>query len=667
MFWKLLIWYLLLRLAASEGDIDFIYNGFHGVNISIYGAAVITSNGLLRLTNSFQQSGHAFYSIPLHFKPSHGKTLSFSTNFIFAMVPQYTNLTSYGIVFVISPSKEFPRGQLGPYMGIFNSMNVGNSSYHIAAVELDTFPNQEYGDIDDNHVGIDINGLHSITSAPAAYFSNMSGGFKNLSLISGEPMHVWIDYNSSQNQLNVTLSPINIPKPNRPLLSSTVNLSSIMLDNMYVGFASSIRTVPVYHYILGWSFKMNGQAQELDPLHLPKLPRIGPKKKSKLLTIGFPVIVVFFVLTAISYLSLIVRRKMKLVEVLEDWEHEYGPHRFSYKDLVMATKGFKDRELLGSGGFGKVYRGVLSASKMEVAVKRISHESRQGMREFISEIVSLGRLRHRNLVQLLGYCRLKRELLLVYDFMPYGSLDKFLFNQTISLLTWHQRFSIIKGVASGLLYLHEGWEQVVLHRDIKASNVLLDSEMNGRLGDFGLARLYDHGTNPQTTHMVGTFGYIAPELTRTGKPTKSTDVFAFGAFMLEVACGRRPIDRRLSSDQVLLVEWVSECWRTGTILAAVDPKLVLDYDVEEMELVLKLGLLCSHPLSAVRPSMRQVMQFLDRDAPLPKLSLDTLGAAILAEGHYEGSDVLPLLYSSLEQRFAISTTSVEESVLSGGR
>ncbi|XP_058099364.1 L-type lectin-domain containing receptor kinase IV.1-like [Magnolia sinica] len=666
MFSKLLMWFLLMRLAASEGDYNFIYNGFRGANISLDSSAVITSNGLLLLTNSTNQKGHAFYPNPLHFKPSHGKTQSFSINFVFAIMLRYPSVSASGIAFMISPTKEFPGGELGQFWGIFNPTNIGNSSNHIASIELDTALDPVFGDINDNHVGININGLVSNISAPAAYFTN-SGGFKNLSLVSGEPMHVWIEYNGVQNQVNVTLSPIDLPKPDRPLLSWTVDLSSIVLDDMYIGFSASTKVAPVTHYILGWSFKMNGQAQALDPFHLPKLPRIGSKKKSGLLTIGLPAIVPFFTLMAISAVSLIVRRKIKFTEVLEDWEREYGTHRFLYKDLYMATKGFTDKELLGVGGFGRVYRGVLSASKVEVAVKRVSHESRQGMREFISEIMSLGRLRHRNLVQLLGYCRRKKELLLVYDFMPNGSLDKLLFNHPNSMLSWNRRFRIIKGVASGLLYLHEEWEQVVLHRDIKASNVLLDSEMNGRLGDFGLARLYDHGTDPQTSHVVGTFGYLAPELTRIGKATRSTDVFAFGVFMLEVACGRRPIDLRLSAYEGILVEWVSECWRRGTILDAADQKLGHDYEVEEMELVLKLGLLCSHPLSSARPSMRQVMQYLDHDAPLPKLSSDGLGAAIVAVGQYKGSDDLRFSCpSSLEQGFG-STTSVQESVLSDGR
>jgi serine/threonine protein kinase len=148
--------------------------------------------------------------------------------------------------------------------------------------------------------------------------------------------------------------------------------------------------------------------------------------------------------------------------------------------------------VLGKGGFGKVYRGVLrnsaQATGQSVAIKRVSQESRQGKREFMPEIAILGRVRHRNLVQLLGYCRHKEELLLVYDCMPNGSLDSYLYNKGMPALDWAQRLCIIKGVASGLFYLHEDWERVIIHRDIKASNVLLDSNMKARLSDFGLAR-----------------------------------------------------------------------------------------------------------------------------------------------------------------------------------
>ncbi|MCL7034416.1 hypothetical protein MKW94_010917 [Papaver nudicaule] len=202
--------------------------------------------------------------------------------------------------------------------------------------------------------------------------------------------------------------------------------------------------------------------------------------------------------------------------------------------------------------------------------------------------------------------------------MPNGSLDKYLFDEPEMILSWEQRYNVIKGVASGLLYLHEEWEQVVIHRDIKASNVLLDNEMNGRLGDFGLARLCEHGSNPDTTRVVGTLGYLAPELTRTGKGTPSSDVFSFGAFLLEIVCGRRPIEPKASPEELILVDWVWEKWRDGLILDVVDSRLKGEYDEGEVILVLKLGLMCSNSADTTRPSMRQVVRYLEGEAKAPE-------------------------------------------------
>ncbi|XP_050244622.1 L-type lectin-domain containing receptor kinase IV.1-like [Quercus robur] len=660
MFSKLVILLPLLISVVGTQDTNFIYNGFRSVNLSLHGIATITSNGLLELTNDTkQQKGHAFYPTPISFKNSSNDiAFSFSTTFVFAIVSEYTTLSGHGFAFVIAPTRGLPGGLPNQYLGLFNETNNGNSTNHVIAVELDTIQNQEFKDINDNHVGVDINGMVSENSSLAGYYAD-SGAFMNLTLISGNPMQVWVEYDGVKNQLNVTLAPIDVGKPKFPLLSLSRDLSPIINKTMYVGFSSANGAFLTSHCILGWSFKMNGKAQELALSQLPKLPR--GKERSKLLTIGLPVIIVSLVFVAISGATYVIKRKRKFAELVEDWEVDYGPHRFKYKDLYIATKGFRDKELLGSGGFGKVYKGVLTTSKIEIAVKKVSHESRQGMREFVAEIVSIGRLRHRNLVPLLGYCRRKGELLLVYDYMSNGSLDKYLFDQPQVTLSWSQRFKVIKGVASGLFYLHEGWDQVVIHRDVKASNVLLDGELNGKLGDFGLARLYDHGTDPQTTHVVGTLGYLAPEHTQSRKATTSTDVFAFGAFMLEVACGRRPIQANGPPEDSILVDWVFSHLSRGEIMEARDPNYGTNYVAEELELVLKLGLMCSHSEAAGRPSMHQVVQYLEGDVPFPDLSSLGLSSTGLTYAHREGYDDFFKTYPSS------MNTSIADSLLSGGR
>ncbi|THG10807.1 hypothetical protein TEA_011815 [Camellia sinensis var. sinensis] len=498
---------------------------FNGYALKLVGSAKLDSNGLFTLTNTtMQEICRAFYNFPLQFKNS-------------------TN--------DVSPSKELQGALPSQYIGIFNNTNTGLRSNHIVAVELDTYQDLEFVDIDDNHVGIDINGLQSIKSASA-------------------------------------------------------------------GLPTSS------HYILGWSFKMNGQAEPIDRSRLPKIPGTPQVKENKKIMLALAIVFPFIgllVLLALTFGALLITRKKKFTKELEDWEFQSGPHKFSHKILSMATKGFKEGELLGRGGFGRVYRGVLPTSNIQVAVKRVGHDSRQGMREFVAEIATIGRLRHPNLVRLLGYCRHKQELLLVYDFMPNGSLDKFLYGQPKGMLNWMQRFKIIKDVASGLFYLHRQWIQVVIHRDIEASNILIDNDFNARLGDFGLAKLCDHGTDPQTSHVAGTLGYIAPELARTGKANTSTDLFAFGTFMLE-------------------------CLERGNILEAIDQCLVTEYVVEEAELVLKLGLLCSHTVGAARPSMSDVVKYLEGEAQLPDNLRDIIKSRDFSEVT-NGQDVAPISVPSV--------------------
>ncbi|KAL7169215.1 hypothetical protein ACSBR2_034287 [Camellia fascicularis] len=396
-----------------------------------------------------------------------------------------------------------------------------------------------------------------------------------------------------------------------------------------------MRRFSTSHYILGWTFKVNGQSEPIDLPRLPKIPQRRLKKinghRNFAFAFAFGLPFIGFLVIPVMIIRDFLNLRKEFVEVLEDWEVQYGPYKFSHKDLSIATE--------------------------EVAVKRVAHDSRQGMREFLAEIATIGRLRHPNLVRFLGYCRCKQELLLVYDFMPNGSLDKFLYGQPKRLLNWMQRFKIIKDVASGLFYLHHQWIQVIIHRDIKASNILIDSDFNARLGDFGLAKLCDHGADLQTSHVAGTLGYIAPELARTGKANTRTDLFAFGTFMLEVVCGRRPVEHRASPEKIILIDWVLECLESGNILEAIDQSLGAEYVIEEAELVLKLGLLCSHVVAAARSSISDVVKYLEGEAQLP----DNLSEIIKSQDFGEASngEDVPLI--------SVPSVTITEPFISRGR
>ncbi|XP_047158635.1 lectin-domain containing receptor kinase VI.4-like [Vigna umbellata] len=244
-----------------------------------------------------------------------------------------------------------------------------------------------------------------------------------------------------------------------------------MMESMFFGFSASIdKRKASAHYILGWSFALNGVAPPLDYALLPKPP---PKEKHSQsfpwikVIIGMLSALTFILLCLFLYVTLY--KRYMVFETLEDWEMDC-PHRFRYRDLHLATKGFVESQLIGVGGFGSVYKGVLPRTGTEVAVKRILRTPAKGMREFAAEIESLGRLRHKNLVNLQGWCKHKNDLLLVYDYIPNESLDSLLFSRSF-VLDWDQRFRILKGVGAGLLYLHEEWEQVVIHKDVKSSNI----------------------------------------------------------------------------------------------------------------------------------------------------------------------------------------------------
>ncbi|KAL7088967.1 hypothetical protein ACP275_13G160300 [Erythranthe tilingii] len=613
---KLLLYLLAAILTAQlSSAADFIFNGFESSDVSLYGNATIESRILTLTTDATFSIGRALLPSKIRTKqPNSSVVLPFSTSFIFAMAPYAGRLPGHGIVFLFTPHVGIEGSSSAQHLGLFNFSNNGNSSNRVFGVEFDVFKNEEFRDTNANHVGIDVNSLISVDSYEAGYWPEDGNSFKKLTLNNGRNYQVWIDYVNGA--VNVTMAPVGMRRPNQPLLSVPLNLSEVFEDEMYVGFTAATGALIESHKILAWSFSNTNFSisESLITRGLPsfELPKT-PIHKTKGFVAGL-VVGVLFVATVCSVIAFLLvkrnRRLRKIKEEMEDWELEYWPHRITYQEIETATKNFSEQNVIGIGGNGKVYKGIFPGGS-EVGVKRISHESSEGIRAFVSEISSLGRLKHRNLVGLKGWCKKEKgSLILVYEYMENGSLDKRLFECDESkILSWEERTRILKQVASGVLYLHYGWESKVLHRDIKASNVLLDKEMNARLGDFGLARMHDHDKVAGTTRVVGTVGYLAPEFVRSGRASMQTDVFGFGVLILEVVCGRRPIQ----GGEPPLVEWVWDLLRREELITAVDSRLKArgNLDEEEVERVLHLGLLCAHPDPSARPSMRQVAKFFE--------------------------------------------------------
>ncbi|XP_048632026.1 cysteine-rich receptor-like protein kinase 40 isoform X2 [Brassica napus] len=370
----------------------------------------------------------------------------------------------------------------------------------------------------------------------------------------------------------------------------------------------------------------------LNVTRVPALPRPPPQEKGSSIpdkkgrSMNRGIITIIVVLTFIHLLVFIgfykvIARRLKINNGKNVGGAEYTDSdgqfmlRYDLGMILSATAVFSPENKLGQGGFGTVYKGKLLNGK-EIAVKRLTRGS-EGDIEFKNEVSLLTRLQHKNLVKLLGFCNEGDEEILVYEFVPHSSLDRFIFDEEKrSLLTWDVRFKIIEGIARGLVYLHEDSQLKIIHRDLKASNILLDAEMNPKVADFGTARLFDADeTRAETQQIAGTRGYMAPEYLNHGQISAKCDVYSFGVVLLEMITGQRN-----NSFEEGIAAFVWKRWSEGRPVVIIDPLLVENPNVQIIKYI-QTGLLCVQEDASKRPTMSSVMVWLGSETitiPSPK-------------------------------------------------
>ncbi|XP_034697306.1 G-type lectin S-receptor-like serine/threonine-protein kinase At1g11410 [Vitis riparia] len=312
-----------------------------------------------------------------------------------------------------------------------------------------------------------------------------------------------------------------------------------------------------------------------------------------------------------------------LQDSLGDKEHEESTTNselqfFDMNTITTATNNFSSKNELGRGGFGSVYKGQLSNGQ-EIAVKKLSKDSGQGKEEFKNGATLIAKLQHVNLVRLLGCCITEEENILVYEYLSNKSLDSFIFDETKkSLLDWRKRFEIIVGITRGILYLHEDSRLRIIHKDLKASNVLLDAEMFPKISDFGLARIFrGNQMEGNTNRVVGTYGYMSPEYAMEGLFSTKSDVYSFGVLLLEIITGRKNSTYYRDGPSISLVGNVWNLWEEGKALDIINPSLEKSYPTDEVLRCIQIGLLCVQESVTDRPTMLTIIFMLGNNSTLP--------------------------------------------------
>ncbi|KAG5246820.1 cysteine-rich receptor protein [Salix suchowensis] len=407
------------------------------------------------------------------------------------------------------------------------------------------------------------------------------------------------------------------------LVQCTPDLSELQCDNCLAGVIREIGqlvgsqgariTAPSCNlrYEIQRFFVVTPATPQLPASLSPQSPSVSPplppgKKRNNARTIITIVVSTVSVAILISCLCIYLRitKPKERVETVDEMPTTESL-QFDFSTIRDATNNFSEENKLGQGGFGPVYKGTLSDGQ-EVAVKRLSRDSGQGDTEFKNEVLLVAKLQHRNLVRLQGFCLQGIERLLIYELVPNSSLDHFIFTQ----LDWERRYKIIGGIARGLLYLHEDSRLRIIHRDLKASNILLDADMNPKISDFGMARLFVMDeTQGNTSRIVGTYGYMAPEYAMHGQFSVKSDVFSFGVLVLEILSGQKNNCFRNGETVEDLLSHAWKNWREDTGLSVMDPVLSTDSSSEMLRCI-HIGLLCVQENIAHRPTMASIVLML---------------------------------------------------------
>ncbi|KAJ7965210.1 putative Lectin-like receptor kinase [Quillaja saponaria] len=591
-------------------------------DVKLLGSAKFSNKtGTLQIPDESQdddirhQAGRGLYSSPIRFLDPFSQTpASFQTTFSF----QFDNSTfaedngygGSGLTFIIVPD-EFTVGRPGPWLAMLN--DACEDDYKAVAVEFDTRQNPEFGDPNDNHVGIN---LGTIISTKTINVSDVG-----ISLRDGLVHRTWITYDGPNRWMDIRLGLGNKEDyPSKPIFSKFLDLSPFLKEYMFVGFSASTGNLTQIHNILSWNFSSTSQAFLRYPSAETCLRKIilqnaaeGPKNTTKAEPAGSFLIFMAVVALALAVLLSVYlngkRRDGNGSNISVHGEKQRPrppnkPRRFTISEISSATRCYSDIEILGRDFRGVYYRGKLP-NGCQVAVKRFSSQFLNlygsDRRRLLKEVTAISWVRHPHLIPIRGWCQDKHETMVVYDFFPNGSLDKWLFG--VGVLPWTRRFKVIKDVADALSFLHS---KQLAHKNLKTSSVFLDVSFRAVLGDFGFVLLETESRRFESA------------------VCQSADVFEFGVFVLEVVAGRkRLLETKVisQSEQKDLLDFTWRMHENNEKVKVMDRRMGSMINLEQAIHVVEIGLLCTLNENKGRPCMEQVVEFLNMERPIPELPL----------------------------------------------